>query len=152
MSEYGDPNYKQHSPLGLGLKAALIGITIIIVITAANLLFFKVALLYAYPLQLILYFVVGRIAGNMAKNADPNAGLQIGMPSDVNFASVGGTAGGILSLLTWILYGAVSLGLEMAQLGGFAGGVFGIAFCSIIDILIGIGLGAWGGKTVQPGQ
>jgi hypothetical protein len=140
----------QPSSLGLGFKAALVGISIMIAVTAANLLFFKVALLYAYPIQLILYFVVGRTAGIMAKNADPNRGFQINSASDINFASIGGTAGGILSLLTWLLYAAVSLGMDMLILGGFSGGVFGIAICAIIDILIGIGLGVWGGTMARP--
>jgi len=147
MSEY---NERKPSALSPAIRAAFIGLLIMLVAIALVLFLFQTPLLILYPLQPFLYFLVGRIAGNIARNEDPNAGLQLGMESDVNFSAVGGMGGLCLCLGIWLVYGIISFGLEMAQLGSFIGSVFGVALCLALDLPVAIGLGVLGGKTAEP--
>lgn len=146
MSEY---NERKPSALSPAIRAAFIGLLIMLVVIALVLFLCQTPLLIIYPLQAFLYFLVGRIAGNIARDEDPNAGLQLGM-GDVNFAAVGGTGGLSLCIGTWLVYGIISVGLELAQLSSFIGSVFGVALCFALDLPLAIGLGVLGGKTAEP--
>ena len=146
MSDYQE---RKSSALSPAIRAAFIGMLIMLVAIALVLFFFQSPLLIIYPLQAFLYFLVGRIAGNIARNEDPNAGLQVGM-DDVNFAAIGGMGGLSLCIGVWLIYGVISVGLELAQLSSFIGSVFGVALCFALDIPMAIGLGVLGGKTAEP--
>jgi len=147
LSEY---NERKSSALSPAIRAAFIGLLIMLAAIALVLFLFQTPLLIVYPLQAFLYFLVGRIAGNIARNEDPNAGLQLGMESDVNFSAVGGMGGLSLCIGIWLVYSIISFGLEMAYLGGFIGSIFGVALCFALDLPLAIGLGVLGGKTAEP--
>ena len=146
MSEF---NETKHSPLSPAIRAAFIGVFIMIVAIALVLLLFHSPLLILYPLQAFLYFLVGRIAGNIALKEDPNAGLQIGM-GDVNFGAVGGMGSFSLCVGVWLVYGVLSVGLDLAQLSSFIGSIFGVVLCFAFDVPLAIGLGILGGRTAAP--
>jgi len=149
MGEYM-PTEKKNSQVSPGLQAGVTGLLILFGIQAVNFLFIRGPLLIIYPLQLILYFVVGRIAGNKARQADPNQGLQLNMESDVNFFAVGSVAGFVMSLLAWVSYGIFSFALGLTQVAGFVVSVLSLIICALIDLPIAIALSAYGGKTAEP--
>jgi hypothetical protein len=140
---------KRPSRLSPAIRAAFLGLLIILVLVILDLLFFQKPVLIVYPVQVFLYILVGRIAGSIAQSEDANAGLQLGMGSDLNFPAMGGMAGLCLCLGSWLVYGVIALGLELAQLGGVFGGVFGLALCLALDLPLAIGLGALGGKMAE---
>src|SRR3990172_9240813 len=88
MSEhdlYGAPRRPSFPP---GVRVALGGVVVMVLLNLLNLFVFRLPLVALYPAQLIAYFVVGRVAAGMARNEDPYGGMQTGMPTDINFAAV----------------------------------------------------------------
>lgn len=147
MDDYSE---RKPSAVGAVFRAAFAGLVIMVVAIALDLFLLQAPLLVIYPLQPFLYFLVGRIAANIARNEDPNAGLQLGLDSDLNFSATGGMGGACLCLATWFIYGVISLGLELAQLGSFIGSIFGVALCLAFDLPVAIILGSLGGKSAEP--
>lgn len=138
------------SPISIGLRAALIGMLIVLALVLLDVFIFQFPILVVYLFQPFLYFLIGRIAGGMAKAGDANFGIQVDMGSDINFAAVGGTAGLFLCLGSWLIYGVFSLALELIYFGGFMGGAVGMALCLALDLPLAIALGSFGGKNAEP--
>jgi hypothetical protein len=145
-----ESNDRKPSTLSAAIQAAFAGLVIVLVAIALVLFLFQAPLLVVYPLQPFLYYLVGRMAGNIARNEDPNAGLQLGLASDLNFSATGGLSAVCLSLATWFIYGVISLGLELAQLGSLIGSVLGVTICAALDVPVAIILGSLGGKSAEP--
>lgn len=136
------------TPLRPGLLTAAIAIVIFLLLLLFDIFVLRLRLVTLYPVQLIAYFLIGRIAGGIARE-EHYTSAEYGM-TEVNYPAAGGVGGLAFCILVWILYGVVSLWLQVAQLGGFIAGFFGWAICFSIDLPVAIGLSAYGGKTAEP--
>jgi hypothetical protein len=136
--------------LPVGIRAAFTGLIIMLAVNLLNIFLFRAPIIFIYPIQVLVYYLVGRIAGTKAKEEHFAGGFNIGgdFPTDLNYSATGGMAGFTLCIAMWILYGFASLGLQLV-LGGIFVGVFGWVVCLAFDLPFAIGVSSLGGKSAQ---
>jgi hypothetical protein len=139
---------EQENKILAGVRAAITGFFILLALNLLNLFLFRAPIIFLYPIQVLVYYLVGRIAGNTGREEHMTNGMALGFETDLNYGALGGTAGFVLCIAMWLLYGFASLGLQMV-LGGFFVGVFGWMICLAFDLPFAIGVGSLGGKSAQ---
>ena len=117
------------------LKASMIVVVGLIVMQVINVMTVGISLIVFYPIQLVIYLGNGALAAHFAK--------QEGF--DDVWVQQGALAGLTFGIIEWVIYailisvlGAITLGL-----GWFTGGI-ACLICGPLDILVAVGLGAFG--------
>jgi len=91
------------SPIAPSFKAAIGGFFVLLILHILVWVLFQWPTIMLYPVHLLAYYLVGRVAAGNALSEDPTgAGIEI------NFASIGGVSGLILGILIWGFQGIAS--------------------------------------------
>jgi hypothetical protein len=113
---------ENHNPLFLFLEGCIRRFFVLLLLHLLAWLLFQWPLLVLYPLHLIAYFLVGKLAASNALNEDIT-----GLGLEISFAGVGGVAAIILGILLWLFQGSLAVLLEVAEMGGFVAGLSRLA-------------------------